>query len=139
MKVIDIENIKIASINNKYGVNRRTGNLFITPEYRDFKALMIASARKYKIDPPYIVQIEIGTYIDIDNCIKPILDALESRGIIDNDKNVLRLDVEKESLKKNQPGTSSLFKEKSRKRTKNCINKYKNIIFNHVQALLPRQ
>lgn len=107
MKVIDLKNIKLASINGKYDYNPKTGKLFLSPEYRKFKKFLIdeiKSNTKLTINPPYYVEIRVKTYLDIDNCIKVILDACEESGVIDNDKHVYGLLVLKEELKK---GTKS--------------------------------
>ena len=94
MRVVELENIKIPSLNNKYGMNKYTGQLFLTKEYREFKKLIESNCIPCDVRPPYYVYIEVTGYNDIDNAIKPILDGIEGKAI-DNDKNVLRLVVEK--------------------------------------------
>jgi len=90
--VIDIENITLGRINNKFGKSR-SGRLFLTKEYRDFKAILTMTCRKIQVPPPYHVVIEFTGQSDIDAHIKPILDALETAGVLDNDKNVYQLSV----------------------------------------------
>jgi Holliday junction resolvase RusA-like endonuclease len=96
-KVIDIENIKLPSLNNKF-MNR---SYSLTPEYRKFKEMIFRVAVKHKpVDPPYNVLIEFTGYTDIDNPIKCIIDGLQQKGIIDNDKNVLGLTINKIPIKR---------------------------------------
>ncbi len=94
--VIDIENVHLACINQKFGYNPRSGKLFSTQKYKDFKKLLTMSARKGSIEAPYHIDIQFTGNADIDSHIKPILDSLQDAGIIDNDKHVYLLTVHKE-------------------------------------------
>lgn len=98
-KILEIEG-KFPSINTKYKLNRITGRLFLSKEYREFKELIAFSTHKTLIEPPYHIVIEITTYKDIDACIKPILDGLE-RNVIENDKDIIKLTIVKKPVKKN--------------------------------------
>lgn len=103
MKVIDLKNIKLTSINGKYGYNPKLKRFYLTPEYRKFKKLLTQEIKyntSITIKPPYYVEIRIKTNLDIDNCIKVILDALEDSGVIDNDKNILGLLILKQEIDK---------------------------------------
>lgn len=91
--VIDLENVHLACINQKFGYNPKTGRLFATAQYKDFKKLLVMSAKKGAIKAPYHVKIEFSGRADIDAHIKPILDSLQIAGILDNDKSVMRLSV----------------------------------------------
>jgi Holliday junction resolvase RusA-like endonuclease len=104
MKVLHIENCKFASLNNKYQIDRRTGGLFLSKEYRIFKDLLLKNCWPIKIDPPYRVIIEAECYHDADNFTKPVIDALEEKGVIDNDRNVLNIQIVKTPIKKNLAG-----------------------------------
>ena len=98
--VIDLENVHLACINQKFGHNPKTGRLFATAQYKDFKKLLVMSAKKGAIKAPYHVKIEFSGRADIDAHIKPILDSLQIAGVIDNDKNVKYLEVLKRDLQK---------------------------------------
>jgi len=98
-KVIDIDDVKFGSLNRKY-----KRNFYLTKEYREFKKLLIYSCKKVKASKPYIIEIRVHCYQDIDNVIKPILDALEFRKIIDNDRNVQEIVIHKNHIKKNELG-----------------------------------
>lgn len=100
MIIIDLENIKLKSINNKYGFNPKSRRLYLTPEYRDFKNLLIKNAWIKQIDPPYNVFIEMESAIDIDNALKCILDALQESGCISDDKHVHNLTIKKTPAKR---------------------------------------
>ena len=100
MKVLELHNIKIPSINNKYNKN-----FSLTREYRAFKDMLLHSLKRAVLIGPYAVHVLYSGYIDIDNPIKAILDALETKGIIDNDKYILSLRVNKAPLKRGQAGS----------------------------------
>jgi Holliday junction resolvase RusA-like endonuclease len=98
MKIIDLENIKIPSVNEKYikiGV--------LSPKYRMWKEYLARSCVRKKLTGPYRIEIYIDTYKDIDNCVKLIIDAVASAGVIDDDKNVVQLFVSKQPIKKGKP------------------------------------
>jgi Holliday junction resolvase RusA-like endonuclease len=104
MNVIDLKGIVIPSINNKYIVARIRGRpqLVVDRRYREFKKLLISCARKVKIEPPYAIRIDVTCYIDIDNCVKAVLDALEESGILVNDRHVEELLIRKTPTKRGQ-------------------------------------
>jgi Holliday junction resolvase RusA-like endonuclease len=104
MIVLDIAEMKIASINKKF-CKARNGRLYLSPEYRGFKIDLIKCMRSVKILPPYSVSIELKTPTDIDAPIKAIFDALEKKGIIDNDKNILDLKMRKIIAKRGSLGS----------------------------------
>jgi Holliday junction resolvase RusA-like endonuclease len=106
-KVIDLQKIKLRSVNKKY-INR---NFKLSPEYSSFKELMYYSIDKpkEKILKPYTVAILMKTYIDIDNPIKAILDALADRKLIVNDRKVLRLLVDKIEEKRGYPSNLEVY------------------------------
>ena len=103
-KVIDIDNILLASINRKYRVSQAGGKWILTRQYRDMKKLLTMVSKKGRLDPPYRIDIQMQTFIDIDNPVKCIQDSLQAAGIIDDDMNVLQLNVTKQPLPKGQPG-----------------------------------
>jgi Holliday junction resolvase RusA-like endonuclease len=104
MMVINLENIKFASLNKKY-----YGNFGLTKEYREFKKLLTLNCLKVKINPPYRVEIIVRAYQDIDNFIKPVLDSLQESGVIDNDKNVESLIVTKDQSKRGELGWIEVY------------------------------
>ncbi len=97
--IIDIPTIKLCSINNKY-VNRAYA---LTPEYRSFKILIKAMAKRQKLDPPLKVEIYAQTGLDIDATIKPLLDGLEDV-TYDNDKDIYDLHIYKQKIKRGGSG-----------------------------------
>jgi hypothetical protein len=103
IKIIDLENIKLCSINKKY-----YKNFNLTQEYRDFKLLISLSCKNIKIEPPYEMKIEVSTAMDIDAPIKPILDGLNGQAI-DDDRNILKLTVIKEKIKRGEFGSLKIF------------------------------
>jgi Holliday junction resolvase RusA-like endonuclease len=98
-KVISLDNIKFASLNKKY-----YGNFRLTKEYREFKNLLMLSCKKGLIRSPYEMIIEVSMYNDYDNILKPIGDALQSAGIIMNDKDILAVYIIKHPLKRGTLG-----------------------------------
>lgn len=111
MKVLELKNVQLASVNAKYGVNQRTGRLFLTPQYRLFKELVACMCKAVEIDPPYSVTIDIKTCMDIDNAIKPVLDGLQSAGIITDDKHISALHIYKTASKKGAPSDLTVYVE----------------------------
>ena len=98
MKIIDVANIIIPSVNQKYVL--RAGRLVLSPSYRDFKSSLSKCCRRVSIAAPYSVTIEIESYKDIDNSIKPILDCLTLAGVIIDDREVNELRVVKTKRKR---------------------------------------
>lgn len=111
MKVVDLENIKIVSVNQKYGVNPKTGIIYTDKKYKAFKLLVKSHCLRQFIEPPYSVTIEIDTYVDITNFEKCVIDGIQDAGIIDNDKNILKLTVFKNPIPKNKLGNISVTVE----------------------------
>jgi len=105
-QVMNIDSIKFGSLNNKYNKN-----FSLTRSYRDFKNLLILSTVKGKIDPPYSILILANMYQDYDNVLKPIGDALQSTGVIDDDKNILAVKIIKEPIKRGQMGSLKVWIE----------------------------
>lgn len=104
MLVLDIAEIQIASINNKFRKNSK-GQLYLSPEYRQFKTDLTKCCRGVTLKPPYAVSIELSTATDADAPIKAILDALQDKGVIDDDANVLELSVRKKPIKRGRLGS----------------------------------
>jgi len=75
---------------------RKGRGTFISPRYRQWRkeaVLIIEEAhrtRQFYAQPPYAVQItaHVSRRRDIDNLIKPILDALEDSKLIEDDRHV---------------------------------------------------
>jgi len=113
MKILDVQNIKIPSVNGKYSVNHNTGRLYLSKKYRAFKDLMetliVQFAIDTKIDPPYSLRINVSTAVDIDNFLKPLIDSLQQARLIDDDKNILRLIIEKKPVKRGELGSLQVF------------------------------
>jgi len=93
MRVIDVQNIKLTSINRKYMVAR--GRLILSPEYRAYKKTIGIICRKgRKFDGDLEVVIRHSSKLDIDNPVKATLDALQEAGVYANDRQIKRLIVE---------------------------------------------
>lgn len=101
--MINLTWVELPTINQRYGMSRKTGKLFLNSKYRNFKRDLVSVCKKGKINPPYKVIIELQTGKDIDSTIKVILDALQEAKILDNDKNVHQLIVEKVPIKRGLP------------------------------------
>lgn len=110
MVVLSVEGIKIASINQKF-LKRRDGRLFLNPAYRQFKNDLTICCRAVKIAPPYAVSIRIRTATDVDAPIKPILDALQAKGVIEDDKHILSLRVMKTPIQRGKHGSVEVIVE----------------------------
>jgi Holliday junction resolvase RusA-like endonuclease len=102
MLILDLDNVILPRVNERYNKN-----FSLTADYRDKKQNLINEISLYsrgmnKIKSPYSVIVQVGTHLDIDSFIKPLFDAMQSSCVIDNDKNILTLTVEKTKLKRNE-------------------------------------
>lgn len=106
-EVLNLENVKLARINNKYF----NGRFVLTNEYRDFKKLVAMSCRKGQIDPPYTVIMEFRSAADIDSHVKPVLDGLQNGHVLIDDSKVIELIVRKHTIKRGSPGSVIVWVE----------------------------
>lgn len=109
MKVIDMKEVKLRSVNNKYNLNPKTKRLFLNPTYRKLKEELTAQVKDVEVEAPYKVLIVFDTYLDIDNPVKLILDSLG--GIITNDRDILCLTVVKRPIIRGRPGRLKVYLE----------------------------
>jgi Holliday junction resolvase RusA-like endonuclease len=96
-RVIDLNEVKLTSVNRKYIVAR--GRLVLSKEYRDFKKIISLCCRKSKswnIPIRVTIRVDYKSRFDIDNPNKPILDGMEDSGIISNDSIIKQLFVIKD-------------------------------------------
>lgn len=106
MIFVKAEEIKLPNTNNKYTVSR--GRMVINPEYKRRQETLALLFKQSKTDLTgfqdsiYNISIEVWTYLDIDQCLKGVIDVLEEIGLISNDRNIFRLDVKKVPMKKNK-------------------------------------
>jgi len=61
----------------------------------------------YKPPEEPVIFMQVQTYKDIGNIAKVVMDALEGAGVIKNDRDILRLDVEK--IKAKRGASDSLY------------------------------
>lgn len=108
---INLEDIKLVSSNERLAYNPRVKAAYSTEKYKKFKNLLLSEAHinyikfgKPIIEKPYSIKIEFSGYQDIDNPIKPICDALEDAGWIENDRYIENLVIIKRPLKRGQNG-----------------------------------
>jgi len=106
IKIIDLENIKFASVNDRY-----RGNFRLTKNYKDFKELLFYSMLREKLPAPYKVNVFASMYLDFDSPIKAIADSMQARKVIDNDRNILDFRIIKTPLKRGKPGALKVFIE----------------------------
>ncbi len=94
---------KAVGENTRIEFSRTHGKGYPNTKYKAFKdglAWMMRARMRVglfeTITGPVSVLITHRSNFDIDNLTKPILDALEDAGVIENDRNVRRLHVESE-------------------------------------------
>ena len=113
MKILDVDNISIPSINKKYGYDSKSGRMYTTPKYKAFKTLIESAVIQYgkrpMAQPPYSVKVEVSTALDIDNFIKPLMDGMQKSGIINDDANVHELIIRKTPVKKGTPNSLKIY------------------------------
>jgi Holliday junction resolvase RusA-like endonuclease len=102
MLILNIKDIRLIGINERYTRNKYTKNLILTDRYRnqhEYLALEVLKTMRVKGYRQLIGNIGVEIYIetskDIDAVIKPILDGLQSGGIIKNDSAIISLIVNK--------------------------------------------
>jgi Holliday junction resolvase RusA-like endonuclease len=115
-KIIDLENIKLTSINSKFCVGKKRGkdgklhsNLYLSKDYAEFKKIITESVIKVFVKKPYEIKIEYSGYVDIDAFIKPLFDGLEDTEIIENDRYIEKLEIIKKPIKRGKLGTLTVF------------------------------
>jgi Holliday junction resolvase RusA-like endonuclease len=116
MLILDLYKVILPRVNDRY--NR---NFSLKDSYRKNKEILIKeilkkckNAPEGYIKKPYSIGVEVGTHLDIDSFIKPLLDAMQSAGVIENDKDVLELFVKKIKLKRTEANYIKV-----------CLNTYK--------------
>ncbi len=102
MVVLNAENISLPSVNKKYNYNPKVGKLFLAKEYREACKILKILMRKNcgVLQAPYEVIINVETYLDIDNFLKPLFDVMQELEIIGNDRDIIRLEVNKKPSKR---------------------------------------
>jgi Holliday junction resolvase RusA-like endonuclease len=109
---------KLSSVNKWHGYNTKYKRFFKNPEYKIFQdeiiLLLTQFKNKNKIqtiegDITVIIDVHCAKKRDIDSSIKPILDSIQSSGIIKNDTQVNRLSVNKFIKKKNQQDSLCMY------------------------------
>ena len=91
MRVIDVQNIKLVSVNRKYTIAAGRRTLVLSPEYRNFKKVIGMVANKSRtFTKPVQVHIFHSSNLDVDNPVKCINDGLQECGVLANDKLIKR-------------------------------------------------
>lgn len=111
VEVLHLKNIRLPSVNNKYGLDKRRSRLFLLDGYREFKETVALHARHVLIPPPYRISIYMETTVDYDNVLKPIGDGLKLAGVIDDDKHILEATITKKPVKRNTDHTLVVWLE----------------------------
>jgi hypothetical protein len=105
--------IKLKAENFKLiGANRRLipakSRWINNPEYATTKIFMYFAFTNCQVENTeclknnICIDIDVWTYLDIDNTIKPIVDTIQEIGIIKNDREVIELHVVKHKVKRGQ-------------------------------------
>jgi Holliday junction resolvase RusA-like endonuclease len=100
MQIINVDDIKMSSVNRWLKFNRKTGQAYKTLEYKTFMQELFYRMNSVDIkDLPFGLIVEVKCYQDIDNIIKPLLDVIQQKYDI-NDRNCINLTVKKEHIKR---------------------------------------
>jgi Holliday junction resolvase RusA-like endonuclease len=102
MVVLMLPKVELPRINDKFNKNFSLKQTYRSKKENLVRRLIDDNKGLEKVKPPYQVEIEIGTHYDIDSCIKPLLDSMQDAELIDNDKNILKMIIEKEKVKRNE-------------------------------------
>jgi crossover junction endodeoxyribonuclease RusA len=86
------------TINHYYGTDPRTGHKYLTKRARTFRktvwALLVGCEKMGSAEVAVLIDVYPPRNVgDIDNTVKPLLDALEHAQVFDNDKQVVDLRI----------------------------------------------
>lgn len=103
IRVIHVPSISFVSINSKYVFNPRTHRLATSSKFKKFKSIVDQHCLKgIVVNNPIRVDIQVKTYLDIDNFAKCVIDIINDN--ICNDRNILELHIYKFPIKRGLPG-----------------------------------
>jgi len=85
--IFDEKNIPLVSVNRK-NTRYHNGIIGTSGSYASFKKMIQFLSRRTKVHGPYAAIIEYSGKVDIDNFLKPTLDALQSAEVISNDREI---------------------------------------------------
>lgn len=104
---------KIASVNRRYMKQH-----ILSPEYREsLQSMSMLFASQWHEDPinencSVLIILTISKQRDIDNCLKPIFDALQHAGVIEDDKLISELMLMRsDKIRREQDAVSIAFFE----------------------------
>ncbi len=107
MKFVKAEEIQLPNENRRL-IKGYQGRLVANKEYQERQetlAILFKSSfrdlSEHQAEKPIVI-MEVHTYKDLDNVIKPVVDVLENLNIIPNDRNNSRIDASKVPIKKGQ-------------------------------------
>jgi len=103
MEILSVESIELPRINDKFYKNFALKNSYRTKKENLTRLIKAHTIGAEKIAPPYAVMVSVGTHLDIDSYIKPLFDSMQDAKVIDNDKNIHRLVIDKDPVKRNVP------------------------------------
>jgi Holliday junction resolvase RusA-like endonuclease len=105
MKIYKINayDIKLVSLNKKFFVVRNRN--ILSTDYRNFKNNLEEIFNQVQkpdepIEVPCKTRIEVGTYKDLDNIVKPVHDTLQKIGFIKNDSLIHQTLIKKIPIKR---------------------------------------
>jgi len=108
MIILDLTNVALPRVNDRYNKN-----FSLTKSYREgkenLKIEIVKQCGNLKVNPPHYMDIQVGTYLDIDSFLKPLFDAMQESGLIKNDKDILQVNIVKTALKRNEPNWIKVF------------------------------
>lgn len=97
-----LDKVELPRINDKFNKNFSLKQTYRSKKENLVRRLVEDNKGLEKIKSPYVVNIEVGTHYDIDSFVKPLLDSLQDAELIDNDKNIFKMIIEKEKVKRNE-------------------------------------
>jgi Holliday junction resolvase RusA-like endonuclease len=110
IKILELKNIKLSSINRKYGgVNKHTGRNFLSKEYAATQELIYYALKNVKVESPVELTVFAASYKDLDNILHSIINMIEKKGIIRNDRDVNCLRVFKKPQKRGSLDSLTVF------------------------------
>jgi len=102
------DNFNLVGENKRLIFNKQRTRMIKNPDYTNSQVIMFfcfkncLCIRDRMLEGDVTIELEVWTYKDIDNIIKPIFDVLEQLKIIKNDRDIVQVYATKHKIKRGQ-------------------------------------
>lgn len=103
--------MKLVSDNDRL-IRTKHGRMCLGQNYRAYKETLVnvfkIQAAGASLSGDFEFELTAATHKDISNLIKAILDSLQQAGVIENDRNAMRIVLNKIRIKRNVPEMATI-------------------------------